>query len=460
MKLLGIRLKSCLWICVFLVLLISTGKTQGGSLDWDTRQQRVDAQLESWDLTRILRQISAATGWQIFVEPGTQQTTSVRFKNLAVGEALKRLLGDLNFALLPQTNGPSKLFIYRTSLQEATQLVAEGPGIEPGGRQGPIPNELLVSLREGANDSIEELAARHGATILGRADGLRTYRLGFEDATAAEAARGLIERENDVAGTDLNYAVDRPTRVDHLDLSKAAPFPLKAKVGDAGNQVIVALVDTAVQNLGPAMDSFLLPQIHLAGEPVLGIEQLTHGTSMAATILQGLTLGPAESGGSSVRVLPIDVYGNNPDTTTFDLAKGIYAAMGAGASVVNLSLGGEGDSRFLAALIADANKQGIIFVGAAGNQPTGQPTFPAAYPGVIAVTAGDKNGNIAPYANFGSFVDVIAPGLSMVRFEGQSYLVRGTSAAAAYVSGAAASHRAAGNAPREIEARLRQTPAP
>ncbi len=76
------------------------------------------------------------------------------------------------------------------------------------------------------------------------------------------------------------------------------------------------------------------------------------------------------------------------------------------------------------------------------------------------MTAGDRKGNIASYANYGSFVDAIAPGASMVEFQGQSYLVRGTSAATAYVSGTAASYRAAGNSPQNVEARLRQTLAP
>jgi hypothetical protein len=452
--------RACWCFCAWLLLANPIAQAQTNSLVWDSRQQRVDAQIESWDLPALLQQISSATGWRIYVEPGTRQITSVRFKNLAVGEALKRLLGDLNFALLPQTNSPAKLFIYRTSLQEATQLVLEEP-IGPADRQGPIPNELLITLRPGAKESIEELAARYGATILGRADGLNTFRLGFEDETAAQAARARLDRENDVAGTDLNYHVDRPTRVDNLDLGSAAPFPLRPKLGNPSDQVIVGLIDTAVQKLDPAMNGFLLPQINVGGEASLPHDQLTHGTSMAATILRGLTLGPEEGGGSSVRVLPVDVYGNNPETTTFDLGRGIYAALGAGATIINLSLGGEGDSRFLANLIQDAHHQGVIFIGAAGNQPTGLPTFPAAYRSVVAVTAGDKMGNIAPYANFGNFVDVIAPGVSLVQFEGQSYLVRGTSAAAAYVSGAAASYRAAGSSSMEVEARLRQAaPAP
>ena len=61
-----------------------------------------------------------------------------------------------------------------------------------------------------------------------------------------------------------------------------------------------------------------------------------------------------------------------------------------------------------------------------------------AYPEVIAVTAGTRQGVIAPYANYGSFVDVIAPGSAIVNFNGQSWLVTGTSASTAYASGAAA----------------------
>src|SRR4029079_24898 len=137
-------------------------------------------------------------------------------------------------------------------------------------------------------------------------------------------------------------------------------------------------------------------------------------------------------------------------------ANGVYTAVAAGASVVNLSLGGAGDSPFLASLIHSAHDQGVLFMGAAGNQPTTDATFPAAYPDVVAFTAGDKSGNIAPYANRGSFVDVIAPGVSLVDYQGQSYMVRGTSAATAYVSGAAAGYRANGSTPSNVETYLRQ----
>jgi thermitase len=66
------------------------------------------------------------------------------------------------------------------------------------------------------------------------------------------------------------------------------------------------------------------------------------------------------------------------------------------------------------------------------------PTYPAAYPEVIAVTAGDRTGQIASYANRGDFVDLVAPGSSIVYFNGRPYYVTGTSAATAYATGLAA----------------------
>lgn len=426
------------------------------SLSWRPETKRLDVNVESSDLSTFLRKLSRETGWQIYVEPNTKQTVSVRFKDLPVGEALKRVLSDLNFALLPRTNAAARLFIYRTSLQEATQLVPEDE--QPGAkRQGPIPNELIVTMRARSKGEIDALARRLGAKIIGKVEGLNTYRLQFADEAAAQAAREYLNENPSVAAIDRNYPVEQPTRMDSLQSSSGNGFSLKPKAAAAGNELIVGLIDTALQPIDPKMSEFLLPAIHVAGEPALPQNELTHGTSMAETILNGLTYAPAENGGSSVRVLPVDVYGNNPDTSTFDVASGIYAAINSGATVINLSLGGAGNSEFLASLIHAAHEQGILFFGAAGNQPTTDPTFPAAYPDVIAVTAGDRQGKIASYANRGDFVDVIAPGVSLVEYGGQSYIVKGTSAATAYVSGTAAGYRAGGATPQQVEQQIRQS---
>src|SRR6266568_1794892 len=124
------------------------------TLNWRTNQNRVSADIQYRPLARLLEQITAATGWKVFLEPGTTHTVSAKFKNLPPGEALRLLLGDLNFALIPETNASPKLFVFRTSQGNATQLVhAPKSG---NGRGKIIPNELIVTLKPGAK--IEELA--------------------------------------------------------------------------------------------------------------------------------------------------------------------------------------------------------------------------------------------------------------------------------------------------------------
>src|SRR5206468_886197 len=130
---------------------------------WGAGQNQVSADIESWPLSRLLESLASATGWQIYVEPDTQYTVTTRFQKLKPPDALRRLLGELNFALLPQTNGPTKLFIYRNSVHEATQLIqfAKKPKSDSG--HNAIPNELIVRLKPGAEGSIDALAKRLGA---------------------------------------------------------------------------------------------------------------------------------------------------------------------------------------------------------------------------------------------------------------------------------------------------------
>jgi len=386
-------------------------------------------------LSKLLRNLAQVTGWDIYVEPDTKHTVSTKFTDRPPGEALKLLLGDLSFALLPaQTNGVPRLFVFRTSLQEATELI-KAPEKAATKTAKPIANELIVTLKPGAN--IDDLAKKLGAKVIGRADKFRTYRLQFDDAEAATKARSSLEENSDVESIENNYAISRPPTPDSLTMSSFAPIDLRPKAVTDGNRVIVGLIDTPTQRQGTGIEDFLLAGLALAGESNPSDTQPTHGTSMSETILRALSAG-LNGEPSAVRILPVDVYGNQPSTSTYDVAMGIYEAVNKGAQIINLSLGSDGDSPFLRKMIQSSHDQGILFFAAAGNEPVATPTFPAAYPEVIAVTAGTSKGVIASYANFGNFVDAIAPGSSIVNFRGQSWVIMGTSASTAYASGAAA----------------------
>src|ERR1043166_8269670 len=112
-----------------LTILLAAFTSAADTFNWNTNQNRVTADVQSGNLSTVLGKIIAATGWQIYIEPGTTYTVSAKFRNLPAGEALRLLLGDLNFALVPETNGPSKLFVFRTIRQNATELV-RGPKAE------------------------------------------------------------------------------------------------------------------------------------------------------------------------------------------------------------------------------------------------------------------------------------------------------------------------------------------
>ena len=423
--------RACALLGLAIALVTAVPARAADTLNWETNRNRVSADIKAGKLLPLLEQVASTTGWHVFLEPDTSHTISAKFSNLPPGEALHLLLGDLNFALVPQTNASPRLFVFRTAMKNATQLVRPVNAAESRSRGKVIPNELIVRLKPGAK--IDELARALGAKVTGRIDSLNAYRLQFEDQAAADAARQQLADNPDVASVDSNYSLDRPPAPVGAQGSGLPPPPqLQLKPPPSNGRIIVGLVDTALQPLGNGLDKFLLSPISVAGDAQLDPTAPSHGTAMAETMLR--SLAAATQGSSSVQILPVDVYGPSPTTSTFDVANGIAQAVNKGANPVNLSLGSDGDSPFLHGVIQDASNKGIVFIGAAGNQPVTTPFYPAAYPEVLAVTAIDQ-GQIASYANRGSFVSLGAPGTSVIYFGNQPWYVTGTSASAAFISG-------------------------
>ncbi len=423
-------------------------------LDWRTADGPVSAQMDGWSLDRTLETVARATRWQVYLDPGAEHVVRAKFRDLPPGEALRRLLGPLNYALVPEPGGRPRLYVFRDSRQAATLRIAVPEGRATAGDRR-LREELIVTLPAHHPESIEDLAARWGAEILGRSEDLRAYRLKFASAEAAESAR----RELEEAGlrADFNYLVDRPELAQVALPGAGLNLTLKPRPLEGAPGVIVALVDTVIQGRAAGLEEFLLPTISVAGPADLPEDHPAHGTSMTATLLRGLALAPGAGEDTPVRILPVDVYGNRESTTSYEIALGIRAAILQGATLVNLSLGGADPSPFVQRIIQAGREQGVVFLAAAGNEPVTLPTYPAAYPEVVAVTALNRRGEVAAYANRGEFVDVAAPGFSYLTFQGRPYLVVGTSPATALAT-ALAANLAATTDKRgaELEAEIRR----
>jgi hypothetical protein len=116
--------------------------------------------------------------------------------------------------------------------------------------------------------------------------------------------------------------------------------------------------------------------------------------------------------------------------------RGILYAIDNGAKVINLSWGTEVNSSFLQQSIEKAQASGALVVAAAGNEPLGSPLYPAAYPGVLGVSATLPDGQPWAQSNFGEFVSLSAPGVAAmpVGYDGPPGAYAGTSISSAYVA--------------------------
>src|SRR5690242_11326727 len=142
------------WLLVLFVLLVAwPGRAANtNSIIWNTAADNVTADVHGEPLWPLLEDIARQTGWHIFVEPDTARNVDVKFSDLTSGEALKKLLGDLNYAFVPKTNEASQLYVFLTRRENATRMVTAAPPA----KQKHIPNELLVKVKPGTD--IEALA--------------------------------------------------------------------------------------------------------------------------------------------------------------------------------------------------------------------------------------------------------------------------------------------------------------
>jgi hypothetical protein len=93
-----------------------------GLIKWDANG-KVTASIENQPLEKILQLLSDQEKWQILVEPGLKLNVTTRFKDLTQTEALRRLLNDVNFVIIPSKRNQSKMLVYQTSSDNAVRKI-------------------------------------------------------------------------------------------------------------------------------------------------------------------------------------------------------------------------------------------------------------------------------------------------------------------------------------------------
>ena len=208
----------------------------------------------------------------------------------------------------------------------------------------------------------------------------------------------------------------------------------------------LGMVDTGVDIAGLRLEKSVLGARSFTGAAFTPRE---HGSAVAAI-----------AASSGIRLDVADVFAADADGRLYATAEATASAIdwliARGAPVINISMQGP-DNPILAKVVQAALARGVVIVAAAGNDgPAAPPTYPAAYTGVVGVTAVDGAGKVYRRANRGDYVDFAALGVRVAVSDTQE-TVSGTSYAAPAVAAAVARrlHKPSPAAAEEVLAQLR-----
>ncbi|MFB9414549.1 S8 family serine peptidase [Dactylosporangium matsuzakiense] len=343
------------------------------------------------------------------------------------------------------------------------------PDRSPGSHEPDFdPHAVLVQFKPGASAAATDRAVKsRNAQMAGAVAGTRFVRVTGQ--AAAPDLLHALSQDPAVAAVSLDYK-RRASKVpnDPLYVSNQVAYLHEIQLDSAWNRSIgstdqvIAVIDSGVDGTHP----------DLAGRVLAGYNAITNtGTAVGAnsddnghgTMVSGVAAANTDNGigiagvAWNARVMPVKVLDSAGTGNDSDIAEGITWAADHGAKIINLSLGGPGDSAVLHDAVTYATNKGAILVVAAGNTGDGTVQYPAAYPEVLAVAATDSSARISDFSTRGDWVDVAAPGFRIVSTgpNHNYYFASGTSFAAPMVSGVAALMRA--NNPALTPAQLTAT---
>lgn len=324
------------------------------------------------------------------------------------------------------------------------------------GGQKYAPDRILVGFKPGVSPAAKaKIHSKHGGRVLKENTDLGVQVVQVPSGMVMEKV-AEYQSEKDVAFAEPDY-VARATFIPNdpyfslqwgLNNSNDADIDApEAWDVSRGNSVKVAVLDTGIDCDHEDLAGKVVASANFTTS-VTADDLFGHGTHVAGIIAAVTNNSKGVAGVAPncvlMNVKVLDDQGNGYYSW---IANGIVWAANNGAKVINMSLAGPAPSSTLKQAIDYAWRKGAVIVAAAGNDGTNAPSYPAYYDKCIAVAATDQNDQRASFSEYGSWVDVSAPGVNILStlpnhanalgVNNYGYM-SGTSMATPFVSGVAA----------------------
>jgi serine protease len=323
-----------------------------------------------------------------------------------------------------------------TSAADGGAAVAAAPGRGAPARPGSkyLPGRVLVKYKPGVGAAgAGALGARVGASSSREltASGIEQLDIGagsVPDTVAALRRSPLVEFAEPDYVRSIDYTPNDPYYTDPGNLQWNMKNPVASGGIDmpdawdltAGTpSVVVAILDTGVayrtgggytQAPDLAGTHFKQGYDFINNDPYADDDH-GHGTHVSGTVAQSTNNALACAGVAfNVTVMPVKVLDRSGYGDDAQLIQGIEFAADQGASVINMSLGGPDPSAAIEDALAYAFGKNVVICAAAGNKGTSPVEYPAAYPECVAVGATNRASAKTSYSNYGSALDIVAPG--------------------------------------------------
>jgi subtilisin family serine protease len=309
-----------------------------------------------------------------------------------------------------------------------------------------VTGRLLVQARADADPAAAtEVLRSHGARVEGEIPQIRVK--------AVRVPEHVVERVREALSRSGHFIFVEPEGVGQgtqipNDASFAAQWHLNRI--DAPNawlsttgaaQSPIAIIDSGVDATHPDLSSKVIPGWSFLSNNSDTRDVLGHGTKTAGVAAAAANNSIGVAGVSWLNpIMPLVVLDSSNYATYFNIGKAITWAADHGARVLSISISGTTSSSTLQSAVDYAWNKGAIVIAAAGNSGTTAMMYPAACNRAIAVGATDSNDALASFSNRGAWVDLVAPGVSiMTTTRGGGYgAASGTSFSTPMTAGVAA----------------------